>query len=153
MKTTHQHYLHVRGEYQLKLVVKLLGAGQLILLRRAQERLNVVQGNVNTFSRLALVYSLGCQEVDSRFTPLADLLKRNRVFCAVSLTTAQPPQPSGGPAPLGSARIPGQWEIMVDQQQVERSNHCKYSCEVDKPKLISHPSAFQRSHSISKVSA
>lgn len=95
MKITHQHYLYIRGENQLKLVVNLLGAGQLVLLRCVQECLNVGQGNVNTLSRLVLVYSLGSQEVDSRFTPPADLWKRNTVPCAVSLTTAQPPQSLG----------------------------------------------------------
>lgn len=50
IKITQKHYLYVKGEYQLELAVKLRVAGQVVLLRCAQECLNVVQGNVNPLS-------------------------------------------------------------------------------------------------------
>lgn len=101
IKITQENYLYIKSEHQLILVVKVLRTGQLVLLYCAQECLNVIQSNVNALSGLALVYSLGSQEVDSCFTPLADLLERNTVLCAVSLSTTQPPPSSGGLSSYG----------------------------------------------------
>lgn len=100
IKITQKNYLYINSEHQLILVVKVLGAGQLVLLA-VPRNVSMSFKAMSTPSRTGTCLQLGKPRGRLLLHTTGWPLERNTVPCAVSQPRAQPPPSSGGSSSYG----------------------------------------------------